>query len=274
MPTWNIRAHFMELLKSALRLWRRAGTRETLIQSAAELGRIWTRHPRRFVSPSLAELHEAADSTHLSVRDLLSSVLGSNVHEEMHGIQGEFDELENELERRYRDRSLTFGRVWGLERSTSILLFALTRLWKPSTVVETGVANGHSTFLFLHALKRNGHGQLHSIDVVPDVGGLLNEDETSRWSLHLLNQKRARPELGSLLDQLGKIDLFLHDSDHSYRWQRMELAAIHPRLHRPAVVACDDADASYAFIDYCADLQVGPRLLLDHRKVFGVVVIQ
>ncbi len=53
------------------------------------------------------------------------------------------------------------------------LLYVLVRLLKPDTVVETGVASGHSSAAILQALEDNGNkGKLFSIDL-PSTGEQL-----------------------------------------------------------------------------------------------------
>ena len=49
-------------------------------------------------------------------------------------------------------------------------LYAVLRTVRPQVVVETGVANGFSTAFSLLALRANGEGHLHSIDLPREVG--------------------------------------------------------------------------------------------------------
>jgi len=222
--------------------------------------------------PNLEDLAATAASVHVIPDEILVTYFcadeDSLTPEE---IREEFAECRSELAGRYARRSLVYPVKWGLEESSSFLLYGITRLLKPQTVLETGVANGHSTFLLLKALEANGKGHLHSVDVGRDVGGLL-ERERANWSLNVLDTKDPSRSFSSLLDALPSLDLFLHDSDHSYRWQEWELSCITPKLSSGGVVAFDDADSSWAFLDHCANSGTRPVLLLDRRKVFGVLM--
>ena len=63
----------------------------------------------------------------------------------------------------------------------------------------------------------------------------------------------------------------IHDSDHYYQWMRYELEAVLPRMSPFGVLAADDVDFSYGIIDFCASHGIRPLLLLDKRKVFGLL---
>jgi predicted O-methyltransferase YrrM len=142
---------------------------------------------------------------------------------------------------------------------------------RPTLVVETGVANGYSTVLILSALKRNGHGRLLSVDVNANVGTLVRDEGTERWELSILPRRRRRSALAALIGGISEIDLFIHDSDHSYGWQAFEYAMAWPRLAWDGILFSDDVDSSRAFFDFCARKARRPVLLLDRRKLVGAV---
>ena len=48
-------------------------------------------------------------------------------------------------------------------------------------MVETAVADGASSFVLLAALRKNGRGELHSLDIASDVGALV--DNRDSWHL-------------------------------------------------------------------------------------------
>src|SRR5207302_4750615 len=107
-------------------------------------------------------------------------------------------------------------------------LYGLVRALRPAVVVETGVAAGATSAYVLAALEDNGVGHLHSVDlpqtrlvaakmVVAAVPTALR----SRWSYHWGASRRLLPPLLARLR--GGVDLFVHDSDHSYTAMRWEL---------------------------------------------------
>jgi Methyltransferase domain len=91
---------------------------------------------------------------------------------------------------------------------------------KPSVVVETGVAHGISSRILLEALTQNDTGHLWSIDLPHPLnhklhgttGVAVTEPYRSRWTyLEGESQRRLPP----LVAEVGKVELFIHDSLHT-----------------------------------------------------------
>jgi predicted O-methyltransferase YrrM len=149
-----------------------------------------------------------------------------------------------------------------------LYLYAVIRKVGPRAAVETGVANGFSTAFSLLALRENGNGHLHSIDLPREVGqeyeaGTFYEGEgragipagsepgwlippelKERWTLLL---GRSQDELPPLLERLGTIDSFMHDSEHSFDCMWFEFNAAWPRLREGGVLVSDDVNSTEAF---------------------------
>jgi predicted O-methyltransferase YrrM len=147
-------------------------------------------------------------------------------------------------------------------------LYTIVRTLRPRLAVETGVANGFSTAFVLQALHANGEGHLHSIDLPREVGreyerGTFYEGEgragippgsepgwlvpaelRSRWTLVL---GRSQEELPPLLERLGEVDFFMHDSEHSFDCMWFEFNAAWPRLRPGGVLVSDDVNSTQAF---------------------------
>jgi predicted O-methyltransferase YrrM len=109
-------------------------------------------------------------------------------------------------------------------------------------VVETGVCYGVSSSYILEALDQNGAGELYSIDLGNTPGEPPNDFFVPprlkrRWHLILDDAKQALPRL---LAQLGKIDLFHHDSLHTYDHMTWEYEAALPHLSRRGVLSSHD----------------------------------
>jgi len=187
-------------------------------------------------------------------------------------LRPEYDALRQMITERHRTRNLSHPTHFDLKTGSSLLIYALVRLRKPQTVVETGVANGLSSFFILHALRANGSGKLYSIDVSPDVGVLLDNDERSEWGLRILSQRFGTEDFPRAVADLPPIDLFLHDSDHSYAWQKMECEQASLRLALDGLVLSDDMDWSLGFIDYCRDASIKLAALIDPPTMFGVAL--
>lgn len=127
----------------------------------------------------------------------------------------------------------------------------LVRHLRAEKVVETGVGHGVSSRLILEALAGSGAGHLWSIDLPPlkpvwqdQVGIVVEDHQRPRWTLIRDSSRHALPPL---LDQLGTIDLFIHDSLHSERNLRFEMNAAWARLRPGGAMVIDDIDANWGF---------------------------
>jgi predicted O-methyltransferase YrrM len=145
-------------------------------------------------------------------------------------------------------------------------LYAIVRATTPRVMIETGVASGLSSAHILRALDRNGNGTLHSIDL-PNVqeGSVLPQGRTSGWivpdSLRggwQLQLGDSRELLPRLLETLDRIDVFLHDSDHSYEAMLFEFEQAYPKLEPGGLVLSDDTHLHAAWDDFCANYGLRP----------------
>lgn len=250
---------------------RKYGARETservlglLIQTA--FGSTLRRHHE---TPSVAELYFAGGLTTSSHCDLLAEFAPEIETIFINKCRGEFTELSDQLENRKRRQRLAYPVSFQVERGSAFVLYVLTRHYRPSVVLETGVANGESTFFLLAALRANGCGKLHSVDVSDEVGGLLAKEEREAWVLHVIDGSKAA--FRRVLHEVAPVDLFIHDSDHGYWWQLFELQNALEHMSTTGIIASDDCDKSYAFIDFCKGARASAVLLHDTRKVFGLV---
>lgn len=137
-------------------------------------------------------------------------------------------------------------------------IWCLVRHLRPLTVVETGVAHGVTSRFILEALDRNAAGRLWSIDRPPTdtrwrghVGIAVNDELRNRWSYIAGSSSRQLPKL---LDQLGHIDLFIHDSLHTERNVRFELECAWGALRPGGAVVVDDIDVNVGFYHFVQSL--------------------
>jgi predicted O-methyltransferase YrrM len=133
--------------------------------------------------------------------------------------------------------------------------YAAVRALRPQVVVETGIANGVSSAYILLALHRNQRGALHSIGL-PDPAYLPEGMEAGwfvpkwlrkPWHVHLGDAKEILPKL---LPELGRIDIFLHDSLHTYEHMLWEFEIAYPFLRLGELLFADDALWNSAFEDF------------------------
>ena len=141
-----------------------------------------------------------------------------------------------------------------------LIQYAVVRAMEPDIVVETGVANGISTAYLLLALEQNKKGTLHSIEVgdasfLPPgraAGWVVPHWLHARWHLHLSPAETLLPHL---LQQLGSIDLFIHDSLHTYEHMWLEFDLAYPHLRLGGLLLADDALWNSAFLDFARRLK-------------------
>ena len=151
-----------------------------------------------------------------------------------------------------------------LGKENAILLYSLIREHRPETVVETGVCNGLSSSVILKALKDNDKGRLVSVDLPAKAGSDdISEERTgavippykesgwvvpnhlrSRWTLNIGDTFKRTP---AILNKLGAIDIFIHDSDHSYEGMMFEFSLAWRYLKESGYLLADNIDMSDAF---------------------------
>jgi hypothetical protein len=163
------------------------------------------------------------------------------------------------LEEEIRHRHLAAGRPSYAQIRAPFELYAIVRLLRPEHIVEAGVSSGVSSAHFLAALRRNHRGRLHSIDLptrqrgptlragepataLPpglDSGWSVPEALRDRWDLRTGPSEKLLP---ALMDEIGSVDLFLHDDLHTPTHLTFELETVRPRLRPGAVVLADNTD--------------------------------
>ncbi len=142
-------------------------------------------------------------------------------------------------------------------------MYVVMRAFRPELVIETGVGHGISSIAILAALERNEVGELFSIDapnldpffklpVGKGPGWIVPERLKSRWHMQL---GRSRDILPQILARLPQIDIFIHDSEHSYENMAFELETAYPRLRPGGLLISDDTNWNSAFAEFV--LKVG-----------------
>ena len=121
-------------------------------------------------------------------------------------------------------------------------LYLLVRAARPRVVVETGVLYGASSAHILAALVRNGGGELHSLEIGRDTrepphNHFVPRDFQRHWTLTIAD---SRHELPSLLKRCAPIDMFLHDSLHTFDHMTWEFETALPHLSPAGILASDD----------------------------------
>jgi predicted O-methyltransferase YrrM len=191
---------------------------------------------------------------YLRRRRLLSNLLGvpSNVIEDI------FNEVNPFTETMYKILA-NYPNLGHMDKRKNQVLYTIVRLLKPKIVIETGVAAGISSAYILKALDRNEQGHLISIDigqkefngiVLPrdkPVGWLVPNELREMWTLEMGSSKQL---LQPLLEK-EEVDLFLHDSEHSYENMMFEFETVWKRLRNGGGIVSDNVEWNKAFDDFC-----------------------
>jgi predicted O-methyltransferase YrrM len=148
-------------------------------------------------------------------------------------------------------------------------IYLATRILEPAVVVETGVFDGESSAVLLLALADTGSGTLISVDL-PQVGPLDRFDELlemslpqgcqpgwvvpqslqSRWQLMLGDSRKMLP---TVFETNPIIDIFFHDSLHTFQHQYFEYSLAWPHLRQGGLLMSDDIMWSHAFHKFCRE---------------------
>jgi len=156
-------------------------------------------------------------------------------------------------------------------------LYYFIRKTKPKIIVETGCWYGNSSTMILSALHKNNEGMLYTIDLpaYKVTGGYTDEnpyrkkeDRTGylpegkepgfivpkffkdRWKLIY---GKSYEKLPGLLNELGSIDMFLHDSLHSYENMTWEFKIAYKHLNQGGCIFSDNIDWNSAFNDFATN---------------------
>ena len=148
-----------------------------------------------------------------------------------------------------RDAYGSQGLMGALDCAT---LYALTRWQRPAAVVESGGFVGMSSAFILKALMDEGltTAKLYSIELSEDCDqGVLIPDELRLQFVPL----RGKVEDFVQDDHLpSSIDMFLHDSSHSYRHMLWEFREFWPRLRDGGLLVSHDVNLNAAFPEFVA----------------------
>ena len=155
-----------------------------------------------------------------------------------------------------------------LSHKAGLTLYYIVKKEKPRLVLETGVSTGYSTKIILEALNKNQNGRLVSTDICHDVGQLVKGMDISRWQLELVGKGQTFKDI---VDKHSSIDVFLHDSDHSYENMKYEFDCVKNKVKK--YILSDDVEVNMSFMELAKELNKKPIFIPSVLKTFGVLKI-
>jgi hypothetical protein len=196
-----------------------------------------------------------------------------------------FDELIAEVGILLKARGWGFGRetyAWYADADSSLCRAAwcVTLHTRPEVVIETGVAHGVTSRIVLEALRQNRRGHLWSIDLPfpfdhrlhAETGLAVTDACRPRWSyLKGSSRQRLRP----LIDEIGHVDTFIHDSLHTAENTIFEMEQAASAMPVGGVMLVDDIDSHMGFATF-ASRHSGYQTIIcssvDRNGLFGIAV--
>jgi predicted O-methyltransferase YrrM len=149
------------------------------------------------------------------------------------------------------------------------VVYLLARAAAPAIAVETGVAYGVTSAFLLQALNANGTGRLYSIDLPPlgpdapaHVGALVPARLRDRWQLSRGVSRRLLP---GILDAAEMIDLFVHDSLHTYSNMLWEFETAWQSLRPGGWLVSDDIEGNAAFGEFARRVGCSAALVIQEE---------
>lgn len=172
-------------------------------------------------------------------------------------LAGEFSALKRQLLNEYSEREIALSVAGASYKET--IIYLLVRRYKPRLMIETGVANGVTSYCIVRAMRDNGIGHLISVDYpmykpAPGDPFHLPKGKRPGWLVPNKLRKRWTLMLGKTSDILprmdSKIDMFFHDSEHSYRNMMFEYNWALEHVRSGGVILSDDIGWNDAFKDF------------------------
>lgn len=212
---------------------------------------------------------------HLFPQERISFIkFKENIRPLQNKLQSFFANLESE---KYPSRNKPYPTDYSLSASSGLFLYILCKLIKPENVVETGVAYGNSSSYILQALKENKKGTLYSIDSVfrpweskEMIGAAIPDELRQNWQFVFGSTTEKLPKV---LKQLGSIDIFFHDSLHTYQNMMFEFETAWPFIKKNGFLLSDDIIENNAFNKFYSAMNVEPFIMSQENNVglFGII---
>lgn len=147
-------------------------------------------------------------------------------------------------------------------------IYLATRALRPAVVCESGVFDGQSSAVILQALADNRDGILVSIDLPASskiegsthnmVFKTLPPGQQPGWAIpdslrdrHRILLGDSRDVLQQVIEEHPEIDVFFHDSLHTFEHMSYEYNTAWPALREGGILVSDDVGWNLAFHSFC-----------------------
>ncbi len=152
----------------------------------------------------------------------------------------------------YVKKSLGDEDYWQISYDEIRVIYTIVKVMNPITIIETGMGSGVSTTAMLAA--SNDEANVISIDPGEpygkgdkEVGFLIPMNLRKK---HKFIKGTSKQKMKEVLSYVDKVDIFFHDSDHTYENIMFELNEVWPKLSDESIILVDNYDWTDAPIDF------------------------
>ena len=261
-------------------------------QKIIRLLRTLVSDPGRVIRAVPGELQQQRERQHS--QDQLMSQVDEEWDEHLHDLLGapwpcpQAEGLETvmaDVRAQLAARGLLSGRfTYGWYSDAEVLL--CRAIWcvalhnRPRAVIETGVAHGVTSRVILEALKQNDYGHLWSIDLPfpfdhhlhAETAVVVTDACRPRWTFL---EGSSSERLPSLTAEVGRAEMFIHDSLHTFKNTLFEMQQVASVLSPGGVMLIDDIGSHDAFLTFARrnpDYQTIICPSEDRIGIFGIAV--
>ena len=230
----------------------------------APVVRAFPRHPVQVVKALPDEWRQRMGKASVTAADF-----DDDWNEHLHGLLGapwpcpeigSLNDLLADVGKLLTDKGLgtglhTYGWYSDADVDMCTAIWCTVRHTRPEAVMETGVAHGVSSRVILEALNLNGRGHLWSIDIANPLnarvhgqeGAAVTESCRPRWTyVEGESSKRMPP----LVKEVGKLELFVHDSLHTFKNTLFEMEQAASVMPPGGVMLIDDIRSHDGFTTF------------------------
>ena len=185
--------------------------------------------------------------------------------------------LEKLKKEKYPSKKKPYPTDYSINSDSRKFLYHLCRILKPKNVIETGVAYGISSSYILQALEDNEFGKLYSIDSIfrpwqtkEMIGSIIPKKLRNRWQLVI---GKSTEKLESISTKINDLDIFIHDSSHTYENMMFEFNMIIKNIKKEGIIISDDVINNDAFYDFTISNNVKKYVIkVEGNQGLGIII--
>ena len=146
-------------------------------------------------------------------------------------------------------------------------IYAIIREHQPNLIIESGIGRGATSTFILTALQKNGKGKLISIDKDADAGPLVFNGLKLNWDKRIGKTSDILPTIDT------SIDIFLHDSLHTYDNMLFEFEWANQHMPSGGIIMSHDIGTNNSLYDFARKINKPVQYLHTTKNRYGVGVI-